>query len=162
MKNDPKFRLLKLTILCLFPLLIFSRCKTDRKEELEKGQEVAGHPPVVVPDFNADSAFIFIQNQVNFGPRIPNSTAHSQAGLYLIDKLKQYSAMVEVQEFQEAAYDGSTLNLKNIIAIFNSDRKKRILLASHWTPGHLPIRKVIIRERLLMGPMMGPVEWVFC
>ena len=132
MKNDSKFRLLNLKILCLLLLLIFSRCKTDRQEELGKGQEVAEQPPIVVPDFNADSAFAFIQKQVDFGPRIPNSTAHSHAGLYLIDKLKQYNAMVEVQEFQEAAYNGNTLNLKNIIAIFNSDKKKRILLASHW------------------------------
>ena len=32
--------------------------------------------PVVVPTFNADSAYHYTAEQVAFGPRVPNSEAH--------------------------------------------------------------------------------------
>ena len=34
---------------------------------------------VIVPEFNADSAYAFVQKQVDFGPRIPNTPAQENA-----------------------------------------------------------------------------------
>jgi len=87
---------------------------------------------VEVPKFNADSAYTFVQKQVDFGPRIPNSEAHRKTGEYLEKKLKSYGAQVFVQSFTAKTYDGTIVNLKNIIASFNPGQQKRITLASHW------------------------------
>jgi len=86
----------------------------------------------VVPVFNGDSALHFVQKQVSFGPRIPNSTAHREAGDYLVQALKKYGARVTVQEFQATTYDGEKINLRNIVGAFRPDVQKRILLAAHW------------------------------
>jgi len=45
---------------------------------------------VVIPDFNADSAYAFVKAQVDFGPRIPESEAHSHCATWLIKKFKSY------------------------------------------------------------------------
>lgn len=87
---------------------------------------------VVVPAFSADSAYHFVEKQVSFGARIPNTPAHRQAGEYFVETLKRYGADLTIQEFQAQTFDGKTLNLKNIIASFNGDKSKRILLAAHW------------------------------
>lgn len=87
---------------------------------------------VDVPVFNADSAYYFIKKQVDFGPRIPNSAAHKKAGDYFIARFEAYGATVKVQEFTATTYDNVKVNLRNIIASFNLEKKKRILLAAHW------------------------------
>ncbi len=84
------------------------------------------------PTFNADSAYLYIQHQVDFGPRVPNSLAHAKCHQYLVKKLKSFSADVTTQEASIKRYDGLDLNMKNIIAIFNKDANKRILLCAHW------------------------------
>jgi hypothetical protein len=113
-------------------LFLFWGCKTDKRPEKEIEKDVAAKPPVEVPDFNADSAYFFIKKQVDFGPRIPNTPSHLHAQEFFISTFRAYNAKVEVQEFQETAYNGLVLNLKNIIASYYPDEKKRILLAAHW------------------------------
>ena len=112
-------------------LLLLASCGTDR----EKKQAAREEQPAInvdVPPFNADSAYHFVQRQVAFGPRIPNTKAHQQAGNYFIEIFKRYGAQITVQEFQQKNFDGSVLNLKNIVASFNPEKTKRILLAAHW------------------------------
>lgn len=112
-------------------LLLLVACSTDK----EKKQSENNAPPaitVAVPAFNADSAFHFAEQQVAFGPRIPNTKAHQQASRFLVETLKRYGAQITIQEFQQQNFNGTTLNLKNIVASFNADKTKRILLAAHW------------------------------
>lgn len=85
-----------------------------------------------VPGFNADSAYNFVANQVAFGPRVPNTPAHAACALYLTQTLERFAHQVQVQEARVKAYDGTVLNIKNIIGTFNPESKNRILLCAHW------------------------------
>lgn len=106
-------------------------CGKDRsKKQMAEPEKLPEN--VVVPAFSADSAYHFVEKQVSFGARIPNTPAHRQAGEYFVETLKRYGADLTIQEFQAQTFDGKTLNLKNIIASFNGDKSKRILLAAHW------------------------------
>lgn len=93
---------------------------------------VTTHPEVEVPAFSADSAYKFIETQVAFGPRIPNTKPHRACAEYLSATLQRYGAQVENQNFQARAFDGTLLNGVNIIGSFNPDAGKRILLFAHW------------------------------
>ena len=42
------------------------------------------------PHFDADSAFLYVKKQVDFGPRVPNSAAHIACGNYLVQKLEEF------------------------------------------------------------------------
>lgn len=85
-----------------------------------------------IPAFNSDSAYKFVKTQVDFGPRVPNSTAHKKCGNYLSQALKNYGAVVYEQNMTLTAFDGNTLKSVNIIGAFNPDAQKRIALFSHW------------------------------
>ncbi|MFN3316871.1 MAG: peptidase, partial [Raineya sp.] len=62
------------TLICLLALACE---KPSEQKELpdEKEKQENTTPVVKAPDFNADSAFYFIERQLAFGPRVPNSTA---------------------------------------------------------------------------------------
>ncbi|WP_100629899.1 M28 family peptidase [Algoriphagus formosus] len=92
-------------------------------------------PEVVVkpyPTFSADSAYAFIEKQVSFGPRVPGTTGHVNTKAWIIDRLESWNWSVQTQDFQAKTYDGLTWDLSNIIASYNPQATKRILLAAHW------------------------------
>ncbi len=104
----------------------------DRSENITEDKPDLTELKKEVPDFNADSAYHFIQKQVDFGPRVPNTEGHERTKSWLIQKLESYGLKVKAQEFTATSYDGKTLELTNIIAAYNPDAKKRIMLAAHW------------------------------
>jgi glutaminyl-peptide cyclotransferase len=117
------------TLFCA--ILLFQSC--DSSEQRSQQQAAAVEKPAApAPAFNADSAYQFIAAQVAFGPRVPNTEAHRQTGDWIINKLEEYGAKVQVQSFQARAFDGTQLDLRNIIASFNPEAANRVLLAGHW------------------------------
>jgi len=108
--------------------LLLSSCgdKKDKKESVTPEVEV------ILPDFNADSAFHFVQAQTEFGPRVPNGDAHAQCAVFLTQTLKLYCDTFYVQEYIATTYNGIKLRAKNMIGSFNPDHEKRIFLAAHW------------------------------
>ena len=106
-------------------------------EETRPIKPAAGDKPteiirVQTPVFNQDSAYQFIQNQVDFGPRVPNTEAHTQCAIWMENKLKNYGATTLVQEAVVTAFNGDKLNMKNIIAQFSPEKSKRVMLFAHW------------------------------
>ncbi len=86
-----------------------------------------------VPSFSADSAFAFIEAQLAFGPRNPNSEGHRAASAWFTEKLREYAGRraVFTQEFEHQGYD-EVLDMVNIIASFNPTASDRIMLCAHW------------------------------
>lgn len=114
-----------------FFLIFLASCGSDRgKKESSGASQLPAN--IDVPDFNADSAYQFVEKQVGFGPRIPNTPAHRQAADYFVSTLKRYGANLTIQEFEAKTFEGKTLELKNIIAAFNPTASRRILLGAHW------------------------------
>lgn len=85
-----------------------------------------------VPTFNADSAYTFVQTQVDFGPRVPATETHAACADYLTAVLARFGAQVQVQQGEMPIYSGEKKPLKNIIGRFNPEANRRILLCSHW------------------------------
>jgi glutaminyl-peptide cyclotransferase len=101
-------------------------------EKNPPNEQITKNVRIPTPVFNADSAYQFVSAQVKFGPRVPNTPAHDRCGDYLINSFKSSGAKITVQNFDMNAYDGKKLILRNIIASYNPDASKRIILAAHW------------------------------
>ena len=121
-------------LLPFFAIFFMQSCGSDSKKETapKVEQKTNQKTKVFVPQFNSDSAYYFIKQQVDFGPRVPNSIAHQNCYLYLKSKLSNYGANIIVQEDTVRRFDGEILNMKNIIGSFNVEQKNRILLCAHW------------------------------
>ena len=99
-----------------------------------KKQAVATRPP-----FSSDSAYAYIERQMAFGPRVPNSNAHMQCAVWLIEQLKAFGAEVELQKGFMPDYKGDNQQIYNIIGHFtpvqrdsSSHTSARILLGAHY------------------------------
>ena len=93
--------------------------------------------PVVIdrPAFSSDSAYAYIERQMAFGPRVPNSAAHMQCAMWLIEQLRAFGAEVELQKGFMPDYRGHDQQIYNIIGHFNlpdSTSRPRILLGAHY------------------------------
>jgi hypothetical protein len=120
---------MKNRILIILSVFLFvAACQSEKKTEQEK----TAIEFKAVPEFQADSAYAFIAQQVNFGPRIPNTEGHRKTREWLVSKFESYGWKVQQQNFQAETYDKLTWNLTNIIASYNPSASKRILLAAHW------------------------------
>ena len=86
----------------------------------------------VGPTFVADSAYMFCQQQCDFGPRIMNSEAHERCGEWIADKFQQYGMQVNLQKVDLKGYDGTWLHSTNITASYRPDLSPRLLLCAHW------------------------------
>lgn len=84
------------------------------------------------PPFNADSAYQYIQTQVDFGPRDMNSKGHEACAQWIIEKAGQLADTVHIQRFDVKGFEGTNLQCTNIIASFNPGATTRILLTTHW------------------------------
>jgi Zn-dependent M28 family amino/carboxypeptidase len=87
---------------------------------------------VSIPNFNADSAYYFVEKQVSFGPRVSGTKAQLECANYLKQKLTEYCDTVYIQNFKARTYDNVTRNGINLIGSLNPNEKNRILLMSHW------------------------------
>ncbi len=118
----------KTIYLFIFLILFFIACQSPSVSV----EEQTPSKSLYIPDFDADSAYGFVYNQVDFGPRVPNTKAHADCGVYLTSTLQRFADTVLLQEYRVKAYDGTMLHGKNIIGVFNPLKKVRILLAAHW------------------------------
>ena len=108
-----------------FNFLPSNKAEVSETEEIEKVQPVG-------PDFNADSAYIYLQEQCDFGPRTMNSTAHDKCEKWIIQKFEQYGCKVTTQKATLNGYDGPPLRSTNIMASYNPKATTRIMFCAHW------------------------------
>ena len=119
--------------IAIISLVIFSITSCDNKQNSKPAAQPAPQvKQVVIPGFNADSAYNYVKKQLDFGPRVPGSVAHKQCAEWFVDFFSDKADTVYVQDFRTRLYDGRGIDGKNIIAAFNPEAKKRILLAAHW------------------------------
>ncbi|MDG2363788.1 MAG: hypothetical protein P8L80_06785, partial [Flavobacteriales bacterium] len=109
-------------------------CGCESDEGGKEGVVVveAGRDSLEVPEFSGDSAYIYVERQVAFGPRVPNSVEHVNCGEWLSDELRRHGANVIVQKGKSKAFDGKILELSNIVGQYNLNSKNRIMLYAHW------------------------------
>ena len=134
--ENPHMRLAKITLLVLcFSIAVFS-CKNNNKGNTPSNDTVV-IPKVERPDFSADKAYEFIEQQVAFGPRVPGTEAHKKCAEWLEEQLNNFGAKVTVQSGNVKRYDDVLLPMYNIVGSYNPAAAKRLLLCAHWDTRHV-------------------------
>ena len=86
-----------------------------------------------VPAFNADSAYRWVARQTDMGPRTPGSDAHAATADMLVDGLRRYGADTIIEQRATVTrVDGDKMPVRNILARFNSNAPRRLLLLAHY------------------------------
>ena len=92
----------------------------------------AGNGAKTTREFNGQTAFTYVEQQMAFGPRIPNTPGHDKMGDWLAAQLRQRADTVIVQAFTQKTSKGVTLRLRNFFARFRPEATDRVLFLAHW------------------------------
>ncbi|WP_236975124.1 M28 family peptidase [Membranihabitans maritimus] len=126
---------MRIIILLFTAIITLGSCKNDpgnSNNAMESTSPQLERKPLSVPAFSADSAYLYLNKQLEFGPRIPNTNAHVETKDWLVTQLKKFTDKVNVQEFTANRFDRTKLNGYNIIGSVNPDQSRRVLLLAHW------------------------------
>jgi hypothetical protein len=104
-------------------------CAAKAADKTEKAEAEV----VIKGNFSADSAYNYVARQVSFGPRVPGTDAHRACAEWLSATLRSNGAdtVIEQRTVVEA-YTGDKLPICNILARYNVNVSRRILLVAHW------------------------------
>jgi glutaminyl-peptide cyclotransferase len=120
-----------LLVVCV--LLMLGCAKEGRRPQSEApGTQAGTVSSIVVPAFSGREAFRFLSAQTDLGPRNPGSKGHERCLAYLEETLVRLADTVRLQPFSHPGYEGTTLQLTNVIASFKPESPARILLCAHW------------------------------
>ena len=92
----------------------------------------AGGGGSLVREFNGPAAFKYVEQQMAFGPRVPNTPGHQKTGDWLLAELRARADTVIVQAFRQTTTKGQTLQLRNFFARFRPQATDRVLFLAHW------------------------------
>jgi hypothetical protein len=121
-----------LTILSLIILsTFFIGCDIPTNDDGEE-PVVKPEPEVFVPEFDKDSAYQFVQKQVDFGPRVPETAAHKACSEWIKATLESYGWEVQFQDAEIQGFENKPMMIRNIIATYNPEASERVLLCAHW------------------------------
>jgi len=89
----------------------------------------APHPAVAA--FDGQRAFDLLTQQVNFGPRIPDTEPSRQTQQLIAQKLQDAGAQVLRQEFT-VTYRGVTYRMVNVLGVLKGRSDRKVLLCAHY------------------------------
>jgi glutaminyl-peptide cyclotransferase len=119
-------------IFAAITILFFLSCNNEAEQKKESVTTTVTAKKTATPTFNGDSAYTFVKAQVDFGPRVPGTSAHEKCADYLVEKLKSYGWQVSIQKGTVQTFDKKQFTLKNIIAEYKPELNNRTLLTAHW------------------------------
>lgn len=85
------------------------------------------------PAFCADSAYQYIAQQMQFGPRVPATRPHQLCVAYIVQKMREFGAEVVVQQSEKINYAGQPQLVMNIVGRYPGQAgAEAILLCAHY------------------------------
>ncbi|MBL4592771.1 MAG: M28 family peptidase, partial [Flavobacteriales bacterium] len=126
---------MKNKIIIIITFLLMIGCGNDNSTKtnpIVEKEIVTPLPKIEAPDFNGDSAYLYVKEQVDFGPRFPNNEAHGKCAKFLENKLKSFGLTTITQIGEATTFNNKKIIIKNIIGEYNPGAEKRILLFAHW------------------------------
>lgn len=90
-----------------------------------------GSPPPP-REFDGERAMARVQQQLDFGARIPGTPGHRAMAEWLDSLAQAHSHQAVVDRWNHITAAGDTLELVNVLARFNPGAANRILYLAHW------------------------------
>ncbi len=85
------------------------------------------------PLFSGENAFQHLIKQCSFGPRNPGSEGHKNTLNYYLNTFKGLADTVFTQSFEdEMPRTRAKVKMNNVIAQFNRESNKQIMISAHW------------------------------
>lgn len=101
-------------------------CGGDKKGN---GDVALSNPGIT---FDGDAALGYAREQLAFGPRVPGTEGHRNAGDWITRMMRTRADTVIEQRWTHKTAKGDTLPMRNILARFKPNATERVLYVTHW------------------------------
>ena len=130
-RNIIKGLVLPLAVVAVGVLTVASGCKTGGRHE--GGEQTSADTTFVGAEFDADTAFAYVERQVAMGPRVPGTEANARCAEMIVEELKRHGAdTVMVQRGEVTAFNGDRFPVANVMGSFNRGAGRRVLLLAYY------------------------------
>lgn len=106
---------------------------------------------VKTPTFDRQKAYDYVAKQVSFGPRVPETAAHDSCAAWIKTTLETAGWTTQYQVATVPGFDDQPMQIKNIIASINPERKNRVLLCAHWDTRRVADQDTVRKEEPIVG-----------
>ena len=89
-------------------------------------------PTAGSPHFDGAAAMELVEAQVAFGPRVPGTPGHQRQLEWMLSSLASSAPVVVADTFDHVTTQGDSLVLVNVLARFQPEVTRRLLLLAHW------------------------------
>ncbi len=117
-----KYHKTHLTLALLF-LFVFSLAFTQNPFVSAKSHSLI---------FNESNAYNHISSQLDFGFRVPGTTAHNNCADWIVDQMQTYADEVFVHDFSIQKESQPNYYCQNILGKINTNKTKIVILGAHW------------------------------
>ncbi len=124
---------MKMTLLYILLAAVMAACGSTSNPTTTS--EAATETPSTAVNrkaFDGQAALTLAQQQCEFGPRVPGTSAHANCAEWLTTTLKTCCDTVMVQTATVQTAKSGKISAKNIIGVINPDASQRLLLLAHW------------------------------
>jgi Zn-dependent M28 family amino/carboxypeptidase len=139
-------------------LIVFSTSCNDKTSNANDTDNVDTSnfvTPSIARIFNEDSAYLQVLNQVNFGPRVPGTKTHKQCFDYFVKVLRPLADTLYLQYSSAVTFDKKTIPVMNVVASFNPQSSRRILLCAHWDTRPFADQDIKDKDKPILGANDG-------
>lgn len=85
------------------------------------------------PVFDGSRAFVDLERQLDFGPRIPGQAGHQECANWLESRFSAHADSMSTQSFRGTILGAAdSVDMFNIVAHFRPDAGDRIMISAHW------------------------------
>ncbi len=106
--------------------VLLSACSGDKQSNVDNGSTTPGVA------FDGEAALGYVREQLAFGPRVPGTEGHRNAGDWITRMMRARADTVIEQTWTHRTQQGDTLPMRNILARFRPTATERVLYVTHW------------------------------
>ncbi len=140
---------LRLGLVFFIALLGLSSCGGD--DNGGGGSVVTPPVQIDLPTFDREQAYDYVAKQVSFGPRVPETPAHDSCATWIKSTFDNAGWTTQYQIATVTGFDGQPMQIKNIIASLNPERKNRVLLCAHWDTRRVADQDSVRKDQPILG-----------
>ena len=150
----PTAALVGVAALVASPVAIALRMMTNQNQSASGSKKAAAGKAAVLAGFDGERAYKYLVEQCQIGPRISGTEGNRKLRRRLAEHFESCGAKIQLQQFEvRHPLTREPVQMENVVASWNPQRKRRVLVGAHFDTRPHPDRETDPRKKA--APFLG-------
>ena len=106
-------------------------------------------------DFNESNAYNHISTQLEFGFRVPGTSAHNNSAEWIYDQISTITDVAQKHEFSIQKDGQPSYNCQNILGKINPEKEQIVIFGAHWDSRNVAEKDIYNQSQPIPGANDG-------